>query len=132
MPAVANPDAPVPVGTAEDWARVPHTVLLDGRHVLVPAGRYDAYGLGKLIDILSDAYRRAVAAGEAGKTSGDDDYLSVASRPELLRELFGQPTAEAAGPDEWVCEDCGMGWTYPTPPDDDSECDTCGGSLCPN
>jgi hypothetical protein len=147
---MASPDVPVPVGTAQEMpaADFTHTVhgffgeqltivayapvddedggavefLVRGAaggaalsaHVSSPVERE------ALMRALMEAYR--IADGEKPATeAADDGFLSVANRPELLRELFGQPTAEATGPDEWVCEDCGLGWTYPTPPDDDSE-----------
>jgi hypothetical protein len=159
---MADLDAPVPVGTAEEMpaAAFMHTVHgFFGEELTIvayaPVDDEDGGAVEFVIrgehgrtagaHISSPAEREAfakawmqacrVADGEKPATEArddGDDFLSVANRPELLRQLFGQPATEAAGPDEWVCEDCGLGWTYPTPPDDDSECDTCGGSLCPN
>jgi hypothetical protein len=52
---MADPTAPVPVGTAQDAQGLPRTILRDGAEVIVPEGRYDADGLSALIGILADA-----------------------------------------------------------------------------
>lgn len=52
---MADPNAPVPVGTAQDFKGRLRTVRRDGDHVIVPAGRYDVTGLTELVNVLFDA-----------------------------------------------------------------------------